>query len=72
MPKSWFIIMMILGVVIFFVCVFTCKKLYKEYKKIKELIHPVRSNRIYPMPVAIGVEVYGPQRGVYVITVENE
>ena len=43
----------------------------RDYKKIQELVEPVRSNRIYPMPVAIGVEVYGPQRGVQVITVEN-
>lgn len=71
MPGSWYIIVMILGIVFFFVCVITCKMFYKEYKNITELVEPVRNNRIYPMPVAIGVEVYEQRRGVYVITVEN-
>tara|TARA_B100000963_G_scaffold348556_1_gene356265 strand:- start:463 stop:681 length:219 start_codon:yes stop_codon:yes gene_type:complete len=71
MPKSWYIVMIILGIILFIVCVINCKMFCRDYKKIQELVEPVRSNRIYPMPVAIGVEVYGPQRGVQVITVEN-
>jgi hypothetical protein len=71
MPKSWYIVMIILGIVLFIVCTVMCKICYRDHKKMLELIEPVRSNRVYPMPVAIGVEVYGPQRGVQVITVEN-
>ena len=63
--------MTILGIILFIVCVINCKMFCRDFKKIQELVEPVRRNRIYPMPVAIGVEVYGPQRGVQVITVDN-
>ena len=71
MPKSWYIIITILGIILFIVCVINCKMFCRDFEKIQELTQPVRSNRIYPMPVAIGVEVYGPQRGIQVLTVDN-
>ena len=71
MPLSWYIVMIILGIVMVIICIVNCKMFYKDYKKIQELVAPVRSNRVHPMPVAIGVEVYGPQRGVQVITLTN-
>lgn len=71
MPQSWYIVMIILGIVLFFVCIITCRMFYRDQLIIRELIEPVRDNRVHPLPVAIGVEVYGPQRGVQVITVEN-
>ena len=71
MPLSWYIVMIILGIIMIIVCIFNCKMFYKDYKKVQELMSPVRSNRVHPMPVAIGVEVYGPQRGVQVITLTN-
>ena len=88
MNYIWVSAMIILGVIFVITIVFICIKCMKDYKHIKNLIsndlpqnnatnntltdNNIRTNQVYPIPVATGVEVYGVPVNSQVIDVNPE
>ena len=72
MPTSWYVIMIILGVVLLIVTVVICKTCIRDYKKIHQLtssIYPSVTVNDRQIPVTIGRRVYYMNENLTVIDV---
>ena len=70
MNNLWIICMSVLGFLIIFISVINYRNCKREYKNILQLTQPIsniRSNQIYPLPVAYGVEVYSENENLVII-----
>lgn len=71
--------MSVLGFLLILITVINCNNCRKEYKNILQLTQPVnsqtignvRSNQIYPMPIAYGIRVYGENENLAIISVST-
>ena len=80
--------MLMLGTIFLILLLCNCRKCMKDYKHIQELLsndlpqnnatnvaltdNNIRTNQVYPIPVANGVEVYGVPVNSQVIYVNRE
>lgn len=71
--------MSVLGFLLILITVINYNKCRKEYKNILQLtqsdnhqtIANVRSNQVYPMPIAYGIRVYGENENLVTINVSS-
>ena len=72
MNNLWIICMSVLGFLLIFISIINYRNCKREYKNILQLTQPVsnvRSNQIYPIPIAYGVEVYSENENLVTINV---
>ena len=73
MNNLWIICMSVLGFLLIFISIINYRNCKREYKNMLQLTQPnnpqtnIRSNQIYPMPVAYGVEVYNESENIITI-----
>ena len=88
MNSLWTGLMLMLGTIFLILLLCNCRKCMKDYKHIQELLsndlpqnnatnvaltdNNIRTNQVYPIPVANGVEVYGVPVNSQVIYVNRE
>ena len=65
--------MSVLGFLLIFISIINYRNCKREYKNMLQLTQPnspqnnIRSNQIYPLPVAYGVEVYNENGNIITI-----
>lgn len=69
MDNQWITPVVILSFVMVIICIFTCKMFIKEYKDIRILLEPRRSNVVHHMPIVTGVRVDTLDDNIEIITI---